>query len=322
MAFLPDGHVLVTEKDGRLLLLSADFGTRRELARLRVDSAGQGGLADVAIPRDFAESRSVYLSASVAGPAGKQLVLMRAQLLDGSLRNLKVIHRVQPVVTGDGHYSGKIAFPPDRRFVYLATGDRQKFSPAQDPKGTLGKVLRLTRSGAAVPGNPLAARSFDPAIWSYGHRNVYGLAFDKQGNLWSHEHGPEGGDELNLVLPAQNYGWPNASNGSHYGGGDIPDHRAGDGYEPPKVWWNPSIAPAGLVIYYGRLFGAWRGDALFGGLAGRSLYRVDLNGTGAAKAERWDMGARLREVDAGPDGAVYVLRDGGSGGQMIRLTPK
>lgn len=326
MTFLPDGRMLVTEKDGRLILLSADARTRTVLGRIIVDSAGQGGLADVVIHPGFIHNHAVYMTASVAGPGGKGLILMRARLLDEPsgprLYGLKVIYRSQPFVGGDGHYSGKIAFSPDRRFLFLTVGDRQQATPAQDARSSLGKVLRLTIHGTPAPGNPLAADGFDPAIWSYGHRNLYGLAFDRQGNLWQHEHGPQGGDEVNLVLPARNYGWPNVSNGSNYGGGDIPDHAPGDGYEAPKVWWTPSIAPAGMTIYYGSLFGAWRGDALIGGLASRSLHRVDLNGTGATRAERWDMGARIREVEAAPDGSVYLLRDGGSGGAMVRLTPK
>jgi glucose/arabinose dehydrogenase len=186
----------------------------------------------------------------------------------------------------------------------------------------LGKVLRLTPDGKPAAGNPLAAQGFDPAVWSYGHRNLLGIAFDGAGHLWQQEMGPKGGDELNLILPGRNYGWPNASNGSNYDGSDIPDHRPGDGYEAPKVWWNPVISPGGLMIYSGSLFPQWRGDAFIGGLSSKSLIRVDLNGTSAAKGDQWDMGARIREVEQGPDGAIYVLEDGGdSQGRLIKLTP-
>jgi glucose/arabinose dehydrogenase len=238
------------------------------------------------------------------------------------LSEIEALWRASPAVTGDGHYSGRIAFSPDGQYLFFTAGDRQKFTPAQDPKATLGKVLRLTPDGQPAPGNPLAAQGFDPAIWSYGHRNLLGLAFDGAGNLWEQEMGPKGGDEVNLILPGRNYGWPNASNGSHYDGRDIPDHRAGDGYEAPKVWWNPVISPGGLMIYSGSLFPQWRGDAFIGGLSSKALVRVDLNGTSAAKGDQWDMGARIREVEQGPDGAIYVLEDGGdSQGRLIKLTP-
>ncbi len=213
---------------------------------------------------------------------------------------------------------------PDGKYLFFTNGERQKFDPAQDPKATLGKVLRLTPDGKPAAGNPLAAKGFDPAIWSYGHRNLLGIAFDSAGNLWEQEMGPKGGDEVNLIVAGKNYGWPRASNGSHYDGRDIPDHKPGDGFEAPKVWWNPSISPGGLMIYSGDLFPAWKGDAFIGGLSSQALLRVDLDGTNAKKGDQWDMGARIREVEQGPDGAIWVLEDGGDGsqGRLIRLTPK
>lgn len=327
MAFLPDGRMLVTEKDGRLLLVAADGKSRVTIATLPVDSAGQGGLMDVVPAPDFARSKRVYLSWSATGEGGKGVVLARGTLggAAGSetLRGIETLFRATPFVAGDGHYSGRIAFSPDGRYLFFTNGERQKFDPAQDPKATLGKVLRLTLDGKPAPGNPLAAKGFHPAVWSYGHRNLLGLAFDGAGNLWEQEMGPKGGDELNLILPGRNYGYPKVSNGDHYDGRPIPDHSAGDGFEAPKLWWNPVISPGGLMIYSGALFPQWKGDAFIGGLSSQSLVRVDLDGTTARKGDQWDMGARIREVEQAPDGSIYLLEDGqrGGTGRMIRLTP-
>jgi glucose/arabinose dehydrogenase len=327
MTFLPDGRMLITEKKGRLLLVSADGKNRQTIATLPVDSAGQGGLMDVVLGPDFATDRRVYLSASQAGTGGKGVVLMRGRLAEANgaarIDGLETIFRARPLVEGNGHYSGRIAFSQDGRYLFFTNGERQKFTPAQDPAVTLGKVLRLTPDGKPAPGNPLAAKGFAPEIWSYGHRNLLGIAFDAHGNLWEQEMGPKGGDEVNLIEPGLNYGWPNASNGSNYDGSDIPDHRPGDGYEAPKVWWNPVISPSGLMIYSGAMFPQWRGDAFIGGLSSQSLVRVHLDGTNAAKGDQWSMGARIREVEQGPDGAIWLLEDGeqGSQGRLLRLTP-
>ncbi len=328
LAFLPDGRILATEKAGEMLLLSADGKRRRSVATIAVDSAGQGGLMDVVLAPDFATSKRVYFSYSAAGEGGKGVVLSRARLdlQPGAerLREIEAIYRATPLVEGNGHYSGRIAFSPDGRYLFFTNGDRQKFTPAQEKGASLGKVLRLTLDGKPAPGNPPAAQGFRPEVWSYGHRNLLGIAFDAQGNLWEQEMGPNGGDEVNLILPGRNYGWPNASNGSHYDGRDIPDHKAGDGYEAPKVWWNPVISPGGLMIYSGKMFPQWRGDAFIGGLSSEALVRVDLNGTSAAKGDQWPMGARIREAAEAPDGAIWVIEDGGkgSGGRLLRLTPR
>lgn len=328
MTFLPDGRMLVTEKKGQLLLVAADGKSRATLATLPVDSAGQGGLMDVVLAPDFAQSKRVYLSWSAAGDGGKGVVLARGVLDDATngaekLRQIEVLFRATPLVEGDGHYSGRIAFSPDGQYLFFTNGERQKFDPAQDPKATLGKVLRLTLDGKPAPGNPLAAKGFHPAVWSYGHRNLLGIAFDSAGNLWEQEMGPKGGDELNLVLPGRNYGYPKVSNGDHYDGRPIPDHSPGDGFEAPKVFWTPVISPGGLMIYSGDMFPQWKGDAFIGGLSSKALVRVDLNGTNAQKGDQWDMGTRIREVEQAPDGSIYVLEDGlrGAEGRMIRLTP-
>ena len=331
MTFLPDGRMLVTEKAGTLLLVSADGQQRKSVAGIPpVMTEGQGGLMDVVLHPKFAQNHLVYFSYAEAGEGGKGVVLARGALAEGeapALHDVKVLFRASPYVEGNGHFSGRIAFAPDGK-LFFTNGERQKFDPAQDPKATLGKVLRLNDDGTPAAGNPLAARGFNPAVWSYGHRNLLGLAFDAQGNLWEQEMGPMGGDEVNLILPGRNYGYPVASNGSHYNGPpmngkDIPDHRPGDGFEAPKVWWNPSISPGGLMVYSGKRWPQWRGDLFIGGLSSQALLRVDVDGVAATKGDQWPMGARIREVEEGPDGSIWLLEDGqrGSQGRLLKLTP-
>jgi aldose sugar dehydrogenase len=331
MTFLPDGRALVTLKGGQMLVVMPASAARANSVTATmpvsgipaVDSEGQGALMDVVLAPDFARSGLVYFSGSVAGPGGKGVVLWRGRFAEDGrgprLEEVTELFRASPFVEGDGHFSGRIAFSPDGKYLFFTNGERQKFEPAQDPKATLGKVLRLTPEGKPAPGNPLAAKGFHPAVWSYGHRNLLGLAFDASGNLWEQEMGPRGGDEVNLIRPGLNYGYPRVSNGDHYDGRPIPDHAPGDGFEAPKVWWNPVISPGGLMIYSGSMFPEWRGDAFIGGLSSRSLVRVDLNGTSAAKGDQWDMGARIREVEQGPDGAIWVLEDGPRG-RLLRLS--
>jgi aldose sugar dehydrogenase len=322
MTFLPDGSMLVTEKAGALVHVSADGKQKRQVATFPVDSAGQGGLMDVILAPDFATSKRVYLSYSTAGEGGKGVVLVRGMLGAEAMTGVTELFRATPFVSGNGHYSGRIAFSPDGKYLFFTNGERQKFDPAQDPKATLGKVLRLTPDGKPAGDPALTARGFHPAVWSYGHRNLLGIAFDLAGNLWEQEMGPKGGDEVNLVLPGKNYGYPHVSNGSHYDGRDIPDHAPGDGFEAPKVWWNPVISPGGLIAYSGAMFPQWQGDLFIGGLSSQSLVRVDVNGTDAKKGDQWPMGARIREVEQGPDGAIWLLEDGGDGsqGRLLKLT--
>jgi glucose/arabinose dehydrogenase len=331
MVFLPDGKALVTEKAGKLLLVAASSaGTASFVMKARVggtptvDSAGQGGLMDVVLHPNFAQNRLVYLSWSEAGAGGKGAALGRGKLVTDAkgarLEGFQTIFRASPFVSGGGHYSGRVAFAPDGK-LFFTNGERQKFDPAQDKGGTLGKVLRLNDDGTPATGNPLVAQGFRPEVWSYGHRNLLGIAFDAQGRLWEQEMGPRGGDEVNLILPGKNYGWPIVSNGDHYDGRNIPDHPTRPEFEAPKVSWNPVISPGGLMIYSGKLFPAWTGSAFIGGLSSQALIRVAFDGDKAREAERFDMSARIREVEQGPDGAVYVLEDG-SGGRLLRLTPK
>ena len=316
---------LVTEKEGKLWLVDVRNGSRREVSGApSVLAAGQGGLGDVVVHPGFAGNQRVYLSFVEAGDGGTSGAVLGYGTLDlaepskPALRDFKIIWRQQPKVEGNGHFSHRIAFGPDG-FLYLTSGERQKFDPAQDMGGNLGKVLRLTDQGAPAPGNPWASSGGIAAeFWTIGHRNLLGLSFAPDGRLWESEMGPKGGDEVNLIVAGRNYGWPRASNGSHYDGRDIPDHKAGDGFEPPKVWWNPSISPGGLMIYTGDKFPGWKGDALVPALSGEALIRVDIEGDRARKADHWPMGRRIRAVDQGPDGSVYILEDGG---RLLRLDP-
>jgi len=331
MAFLPGSGVpltnmaLLTEKEGKLWLVDVANGKQAAVSGVpSVKVAGQGGFGDVMPHPDFAGNHRVYLSFVEAGEDGTSGAALGYGTLDLSnatapaLRNFKVIWRQQPKVSGGAHFSHRIAFGPDG-FLYLSSGERQKMTPAQDFGGNLGKVLRLIDEGLPAPGNPWASRRGVAAqFWSIGHRNVLGLSFAPDGKLWASEMGPLGGDEVNLILPGRNYGWPRVSNGSHYGGADIPDHEPGDGFEAPKVWWNSSISPGSLMIYTGDKFPDWKGDALIGALSGKAFIRVDIDGDKAVKANQWPMGERIRAVDQGPDGSVYLLEDGG---RLLRLDP-
>lgn len=327
IAFIPDSpFALITEQAGKLMLWEQG-GEVREVAGVpTVSFAGQGGLGDVALHPDFATNRLVYLSWAEEGEGGKGAALGRGRLSDDMTRleGFETIWRAQPFVTGNGHFGHRIAFGPDG-MLYLSTGERQKFDPAQDMDATLGKVLRLTDSGGVPADNPFASAGGARAqIWSLGQRNPLGLAFDADGRLWEMEMGPAGGDELNLIERGSNYGYPTVSNGDHYDGRDIPDHSAGDGFVAPKLWWNPAISPGDLTIYSGDAFPAWRGDAFIAALGATGLVRVDLDGTTARHGNRWDLGFRVRAVRQGNDGALWLLEDGGRQGEgrLYRLTPR
>jgi glucose/arabinose dehydrogenase len=326
MTFLPDGRMLITEKSGTLYLVSADGQQRKRVDGIpAVSSEGQGGLMDVVLHPGFTQNRLVYFSYSEAGQGGNGVVLARGVFADGAqpvLQKVETLFRASPYVEGDGHYAGRIAFSTDG-YLFFTNGERQKFEPAQDPKATLGKVLRLVDDGRPAPGNPLAAKGFHPAVWSYGHRNLLGIAFDASGNLWEQEMGPQGGDEVNLILPGRNYGYPIVSDGDHYDGKPIPDHDTRPEFEKPKVSWNPVISPAGLMVYSGKLWPQWKGDLFIGGLSSQALIRVDVEGTNARKGDQWPMGARIREPEEGPDGAIWLLEDGRreGKGRLLKLTP-
>ncbi|MGB7961881.1 MAG: PQQ-dependent sugar dehydrogenase [Propionicimonas sp.] len=327
MTFLSRTQLLITLQSGELLLRDVVTGVDTPVTGTpQVAFAGQGGLGDVVAGPTFATDKVVYLSWAEASDDGTSGAVVGRAVLETSggaarLIGLKPLWRQQPTVTGSGHYGHRLAFSPDGRYLFVSSGERQKFDPAQDLGVNLGKTVRLNLDGTPAAGNPFADRGGVSAeIWSYGHRNPLGLAFDGAGRLWSTEMGPQGGDELNLIEPGKNYGWPKVSNGSHYGGAGIPDHAPGDGFEAPKVWWNPSISPGSLMIYGGEAFGAWQGDAFIGALSGEALIRVDLDATSAAKADQWDLGQRIREVEQAPDGSIWLLEDD-PGGRLLRLSP-
>jgi len=328
MTFIPGtGRALITEKDGRLLLWE-DGGAVVQVGGVpQVATGGQGGLGDVVLHPDFGSNGYVYLSYAEAGEGGKGAAVGRGRLVtEGTPRieGFEVIWRQTPKVSGDGHFGHRMAFSPDGH-LFITNGDRQKFDPAQDDDQSLGKIVRLTDSGGVPADNPYASEGGVKAQqWTKGHRNPLGLAFDAAGNLWSHEMGPAHGDELNLIIRGRNYGYPIVSNGNHYDGRDIPDHSTRPEFEAPKLYWDPAISPAGLMIYSGDLFPQWKGSAFIGGMNQPGLVRVALNGTNAAKADVFDLdGQRIREIEQGPDGAIWVLEDGGRGsqGRLLKLTP-
>ncbi|MGF1550279.1 MAG: PQQ-dependent sugar dehydrogenase [Sphingomonadaceae bacterium] len=332
MTFLPDGLLLITEKGGSLRFLDLAPATPR-LGSVsgvpQVDYGGQGGLGDVVPHPDFEDNRLIYLSYAEAGEGDvRGAAVARGQLVCEQadacrLENVEVVWRQVPKVSGRGHYGHRLAFGPDGK-LWISSGERQKFDPAQDMNANLGKIVRLHDDGSVPADNPFASRGGVAAqIWSLGHRNPLGIAFDGAGRLWEHEMGPRGGDEFNLIVPGDNYGYPIVSNGDHYNGRPIPDHDTRPEFNPPEITWTPVVSPAGLIFYDGDLFPQWKGSFLLGGLSGQALVRVLTQGEDARVADRWDMGARIREVEQGPDGAVYILEDdrGSSQGRLLRLTP-
>jgi glucose/arabinose dehydrogenase len=330
LAFLPDGRLLVTEQRGAVKLYTPGGSSAAIRGVPEVSYGGQGGLSDVVLHPDFARNGLVYLSYAEAGDGDTRgAAVARAKLTlggdGGQLENLQVVWRQSPKVDGGGHYSHRIAFGDGH--LWISSGDRQKFDPAQDMNSNLGKVVRLNEDGSVPRDNPFADRGGVTAqIWSLGHRNLLGLAFDSAGKLWDVEMGPMGGDELNLVRRGANYGYPIVSNGDHYDGKVIPDHDTRPEFAAPAVWWNPVISPSSLLFYDGSEFPQWRGNAFIGGLSSQSIVRIEFDGDQAREAERFAMGMRVRAIEQGPDGALWILEDEreGRGGQgrMFKLTAR
>ncbi|GGJ98167.1 PQQ-dependent sugar dehydrogenase [Luteimonas terricola] len=331
MSFLPDGRLLVTEKNGRLKLVDVESGATRDIAGVpEVDYGGQGGFGDVLPHPGFADNGIVYLSYAEAGDGDTRgAALARATLVldaDGGdrLDNVEVIWRQVPKVGGRGHYGHRIAFDTEGK-LWLSSSERQKFDPAQDMGSNMGKILRLEDDGRPAAGNPFAADGGVAAeAWSIGHRNVLGIAFDADGQLWDVEMGPAGGDELNRVERGGNYGYPIVSNGDHYDGRAIPDHDTRPEFIAPTVSWTPVISPSSLVFYDGDVFPEWKGSAFIGGLSSQALVQVEFDGDGARETARFDMGHRIREVEQGPEGGLWLLEDGGQGGgqgRLLKLVP-
>lgn len=327
MAFLPDGRVLVTEKKGVLKLLAIGGSAGEVRGVPKVAYGGQGGFGDIALHPHFADNQVVYLSYAEQGEAGTRgAAVARAKLeLDahggGALSDLAVIWRQVPKVSGNGHYGHRLLFGPDGK-LWITSSERQKFDPAQDMKSNLGKLVRLNDDGSVPADNPFANDGGVAAqVWSLGHRNLLGLAFDAGGKLWEVEMGPKGGDELNLIVRGANYGYPIVSNGDHYDGRDIPDHPTRPEFAAPKVSWTPVISPSSMIIYSGAQFPDWQGDALISGLSSEALVRVEFDGDGAREAARYDMGARIRAVKQAPDGTLWLLEDG-ENARLLKLAPK
>ena len=325
MTFLPDGRLLVTEKGGALVLVSAE-GKRLGMIDGVPDvrPAGQGGLGDVVLHPDFAQNGLVYLSYVERDGDLSGAVVDRARLdltdAGGALGERTRIWTQDPKVTGNGHYSHRIAFGPDGK-LFITSGERQKMTPAQDMSVNLGKVVRLNEDGSVPDDNPHAGEGGVTAqVWTSGHRNLLGIDVAPDGTLWTHEMGPRGGDEINRIVEGENYGWPEVSDGRHYSGLPIPDHDTDASFKAPAISWVPSVSPAGLVIYDGDLFADWQGDAVLGALSGQALLHVALDDDTADEVERFTWGARVREVEQGPDGAIWVLEDG-PGGRLITLRP-
>ncbi len=344
MTFLPDGRALVTEQTGSIWLLNQSGAKIARIGNVPdVQDRGQGGLGDIIIDPDFATNNIVYISYVERDAENNRLsgaAVTRATLTltsnGGTLSDGDVIWRQFPKVTGNGHYGHRMVISPDG-YLFITSGDRQKFTPAQNMDMNLGKVIRLNRDGSVPEDNPFFGQGgVTNQIWSLGHRNPLGIDFDAEGDLWLHEMGPKHGDELNRVLRSENYGYPVVSNGDHYSGKEIPDHSTNPIYENPAAYWVPAISPAGFTIYDGDLFEDFKSDGFIGGLSSQALIRVvfdsykieaasdspsksDRRETIAAEAERFEWGKRIREVEQGPDGALYVLED--NEGRLLKLTP-
>jgi glucose/arabinose dehydrogenase len=329
LAFLPDGRMLVTQKGGTMVVLAADGASvQATLGGLpAVVSDGQGGLLDVALDPDFATDPWVYWTYSEPGTGSEVglagTAVARGRLVGDALQNVTVLYRQVPKVSGSGHFGSRLAFRADKT-LFVTLGERQKGGPAQDLATTLGKVIRIRRDGTIPSDNPGIAGA-RPEIWSYGHRNPQGAAIRPgTDELWVTEHGPQGGDELNRIVPGGNFGWPLVSYGCNYGDPVGAACRIGGGthapayVEPVSFWVPTSIAPAGLIFYTGTRFPAWQGNAFLGALAGTALWRVELRGNAEVARERLlgDLGERIRAVEQGPDGFLYVITDGG---KLIQL---
>ncbi len=324
------GAIFITEKAGTMKFFEPASGRLGTVTGLPdVVYAGQGGLGDFVFAPDYADSGTVYLSwakdagndTAVAAVGMGTLVCEEA----GSCRVEGLTEIWQQSRGGErrGHYSHRIVFSPDGQYLFVSSGDRQEQTPAQDLSNNLGAIVRLNLDGTPAAGNPFADQG-SPAdqIWTYGQRNLLGLAFDPSGQLWELEHGPAGGDELNRVTRGANYGWPTRSNGDNYNGDDIPDHTPDDGFAKPAISWNPVIAPGGMTFYGGELFADWQGQLLVANLRTTSISRIttDAAANSADEAARYEFPNRLRDIAEAPDGSLWVIEDGEEG-RLLRLTP-
>lgn len=326
MEFLPDGRMLVTERPGQLRIVAKDGTLSKPLQGVpKVYARGQGGLLDVALDPAFAQNHLIYFSFAEETDGKAGTAVAKATLKEDRLDNVQVIFRQQPKVKGTNHWGSRLVFGRDGT-LFITLGERFDYrDKAQTLDNDLGKVVRIKTDGSVPQDNPFVSqKGARPEIWSYGHRNMQGAALDPQtGTLWTAEHGPMGGDEINLDQAGKNYGWPNASYGSDYSGADIPDAHAARGYTEPAFHWNPSVSPSGMMFYSGSRFAAWNGDMFVGALSGMALIRLDMQNGKPAREERLlqDLEERIRDVRQGPDGWIYLITDS-SDGRILRLELK
>jgi glucose/arabinose dehydrogenase len=326
LAFLPDGRIIVTERPGRVRIVDRSGQISGPLAGVpAVYANGQGGLLDVALDPSFAENRLVYLSYAEPGEGGAGTAVARGRLGEGRLENVAVIYRQQPKVEGDNHFGSRLVFTRDGK-LFVTQGDRFAHrEKAQDLSVHLGKIVRINPDGSVPDDNPFVKRAgAKPEIWSYGHRNVQAAALHPEtGQLWTVEHGARGGDELNHPEAGKNYGWPVITYGIDYSGSKIGEGTAKPGMEQPVYYWDPVIAPSGMLFYTGDAFPGWKGSVLVGSMQPGGLVRLTLQGGKVTREERYTeggLGTRIRDVQQGPDGLVYVVTDQ-SDGQVLRVLP-
>ena len=323
MAILPDGRMLVTERPGRLRYVGRDGAMSEPIGGVpEVRAGGQGGLLDVVLDPDFEGNRLIYLSYAEPGPGGTAGTAVARGRLEGErLSGVQVIFRQEPKVGGPNHFGSRLVFSRDGA-LFVTLGERFQFDPAQDNSNHLGTIVRIDPDGSVPEGNPFAGQANTrPEIWSYGHRNIEAAAIHPgTGQLWVAEMGPQGGDELNLPESGRNYGWPLVSWGEHYDGRDIPDPATRPDLAGSIHQSTPVISPSGMIFYSGDLFPAWRGNLLIGGLSSRGLLRLTLDGERVTNEDRIDLGRRIREVEQGRDGAIFLLTDE-QDGRILRLSP-
>jgi glucose/arabinose dehydrogenase len=326
LAFLPDGRMLVTERPGRLRVVTRDGKVSPAVGGVPpVRASGQGGLHDIILDRAFASNRTVYFCYAEPASGGGRTAMSRAKLTEGDapkLDDVKVIFRQEGPLSGGNHYGCRIVQGRDGN-LWLTLGDHfTQRDEAQNLANHIGKIVRVTPDGEVPRDNPFVGRNgAKPEIWSYGHRNSQGAALHPQtGKLWMHENGPRGGDEINIPDAGKNYGWPVIGYGVDYSGARIHEATAKAGMEQPIKYWVPSIAPSGMAFYTGDLFPTWKGSLFVGALAAQLLVRLELDGEKIGKEERLNLNARIRDVRQGPDGAIWVLTDA-SDGKVLRITP-
>lgn len=326
MAFLPDGRMLVTERVGRLRIIEADgrLDPNPVSGVPQAFIAAQAGLMEVALDPEFASNQWVYLSYAHGSEQANNTRLARGRLVEGGLQDVQVLFTAQPLKAGAAHYGGRLAFLPDQTLV-LTLGDGFDWrEQAQNPANHLGKIVRLNRDGSIPQDNPLVGQQgAAPEVYSLGHRNVQGIFYDAAaGRLYSHEHGPRGGDELNLIEAGRNYGWPMVTHGVDYTGALISPYSELSGLQPPLLHWTPSVAPSSLTQYRGSLFPQWQGDLFASTLAERSVRRIRLlDGKLAGEDILFEeLGERIRDVRSGPDGALYLLTDNARG-RLLKVVP-